>query len=225
MDLMNIQSQPRQTPFAVEWFFTIGEDTIDDIDFKKIAKTILKKEKEILKKYPVGDKGDGGTALGDQSLTSRFQSFNVFQWEDEEIQKLKDKLYKKYIEFLQILNVPRMNCSIQCWANVMRDGEQIKSHMHGIGPYSYLSGHIVVQCNDTGTVYTNPFEVLSNVPLEYTSKNEVGKLTFFQRCIPHRTTVHNGKKERITIAFDFIVEEQVRQTPDISNLLAFDEVL
>ena len=41
-----------------------------------------------------------------------------------------------------------------------------------------------------------------NDPETYKSKNEVGKITLFQNCIPHYTDIHQDEKERITIAFD-----------------------
>ena len=47
-----------------------------DVDLKNFTKQILNKEKKILKKYPptnrIGEKTDGGTGLGFNSLTSMF---------------------------------------------------------------------------------------------------------------------------------------------------------
>ena len=48
-----------------------------------------------------------------------------------------------------------------------------------------------------------------NEPEIYKSKNLTGKISLFQNCIPHYTDIHNGKKERITIAFDLHVNENV----------------
>jgi hypothetical protein len=224
MDLVHMQSKPRRTPFAVEWFYTLGEDTIEGVDFKKVAKIILKKEKEILKKFPPSANGDGYTGLGPNSLTSRWESYNIFSWDDEEILKLRQKIYEKYMEFMMKLNVPRMTVYIQCWANVLRDGQKIEPHLHNVGPYSYLSGHVCIQCEDTSTMYINPVNQI-NKPEEYASKNEVGKFTIFQDCIPHYTTEHKGKKERITIAFDIVVEEFLHQKSNPEHYEPFDEVL
>ena len=54
-----------------------------DIDVNKLAEIVLKQEKRILKMYPPnssqGKLNDGNTGLGESSLTSRFNSFNVLR--------------------------------------------------------------------------------------------------------------------------------------------------
>jgi hypothetical protein len=62
-----------------------------------------------------------------------------------------------------------------------------------------------VQCNKTSTVYINPINQL-NEPEIHDSPNQVGKITLFQNNIPHYTTKHTGDIERISLAFDIIIE-------------------
>ena len=57
---------------------------------------------------------------------------------------------------------------IQCWANIMRNKEQIKPHLHGTNPRTYLGGNICLQCNNTSTNYINPkksknFQIFFNI--------------------------------------------------------------
>ena len=40
----------------------------------------------------------------------------------------------------------------------------------------------------------------------YESKNDVGKVSIFQNNIPHYTDIQKSDKERITIAFDLMIE-------------------
>jgi hypothetical protein len=242
MQIVSFKSLPRATPFAPEYHYVLGEDSIDGVDFDRIAKLVLSKEPEViaatLEEYKKENQEleklgmvkpyfDGYTGLGENSLTSRSNLFNVFCWEDEEIQKLKGKLHEKYLKFLDMLNVPRSRVWLQCWANVLRDGEEIKPHIHSVNPFCYLGGHIVVQCNDTSTVYINPVNQI-NDPNEHRIKNVVGAVTIFQECVPHYTTPHSGDKERITLAFDLLVDEQARAVnaakPFTSNLILFDDV-
>jgi len=229
MEKILATSQTPKTPFAPEWSWVMGEDYIKDIDFKKIAEIILSKEKKIIKDNPPNSLyfSDGGTGLGEDSLTSRYRSFNVFTWQDEEIEKLKIQIFNLYLDFLKMCNVPRQKAWIQCWANVLRNGDQIKPHVHNIGEYCYLGGHVCVQCTDSSTVYINPmstyqlpFNSLENLDLKF-SKNEVGKFTMFQQNIPHYTTKHIGEEERITIAFDLIVNPH--RSGD-SHLVLFDNL-
>ena len=68
-----------------------------------------------------------------------------------------------------------------------------------------LGGHICVQCDDTSTHYINPINQI-NDPMTYESKNDVGKVSIFPNNIPHYTDIQKSDKERITIAFDLMIE-------------------
>ena len=198
------KSKPSQTPFAPQWHYHIGYELISHIDFKKIAKIILRKEKPILKKFPPSTKSssDGYTGLGNNSLTSRHEHFNIFSWPEPEIKKLKPLILDFHSRFLDAVRIKGFsNFDLKGWANVMRKGEGIKAHLHSTLPTSYLSGHISVQCEKTATYYINPVNQL-NEP--YTNKipNEVGQIVLFPTCVPHYTDIHLGNEERITIAFD-----------------------
>jgi hypothetical protein len=229
MQLIRFKSEEPKTAFAPVWDYTIGEDYLsrDIVYWSLIKNIILKKEKEIINSTRPSNENkenissyDGYTGLGVNSLTSRFQSFNVFKWEEYELTVMKEGIKKKYFEYLRLLNIPRRKVWIQCWANVMRKGEVIKPHLHGVGPYSYLGGHISVTCNNTSTFYINPVNQI-NDPEVYESKNEIGKITLFESCVPHYTSVNNSDHERITIAFDFIVDEDKN---DKSNLILLDDI-
>ena len=73
-----------------------------DINCVKLSKSILKKEPEILKKYPPtgfdGNFNDGNTGLGMNSTTSRFYHYNVLDWEGTDILKNILKLVMKNIQ-------------------------------------------------------------------------------------------------------------------------------
>ena len=88
-NIVILKSKKKNNFFAPEWQYFLYEDFINNVDFKKIAKLILLKEKNILKKFLPGKKGDGYTGLGKRSLTSRFEKFNLLKFKEKEIQKLK----------------------------------------------------------------------------------------------------------------------------------------
>ena len=207
--LFQFLSQKKQTPIAPEWNYILGETVAEDIDFKKIAKFMLSKEKEILKLQTNKKISDGYTGLGENSTTAKFSEYNIFTWDNNEVQKLKEKIKELHYEFLDLIKIdlPK-DLYIQCWVNIMRKGQKINPHIHSTDPHSYLGGHIVVQCENTSTYYICPQNQLSsNEPSIFNSKNEVGKMTIFQNCIPHYTDTHMGDKERITIAFDLHITE------------------
>jgi hypothetical protein len=222
LKIFGFVSQPKKTIFAPEWTYWLAEDTITDIDFSEISDLILEKEKSILEKFPSSTKtnADGYTGLGADSLTARYQHYNLLLWENQEIKKIKTSILKTYLNFLEQVGAPRRKVWIQCWANVLRKNQEIKPHIHSVTPYSYLGGHICVQCTDTSTIYINPINQI-NDPEIYSSKNEVGKITIFQNSIPHYTSKHVSNTERITIAFDIIVDELLN--PDNATLVLLDD--
>ena len=212
------RSAPRQNVFAPAWEFPIAEDKITTVNFKALAKFILAKEKSILKNSGVKQpligpfveikKGDGYTGLGENSLTSRYGSYNLLDFKHPEIKKLKKAILESHARFLEALKIPLYpELYIQCWANVLRKGEQIKPHIHSVLPDTYLGGQINVQVQNTSTWYINPVNQI-NDPELYESKNEVGKLTLFQNCIPHYTDKQVSTTPRITIAFDLVVNKK-----------------
>ena len=204
--VINFKSEPKETFFAPEWNYYLFEKKLNQINFNNLANFILSKEKEILK-LPVnifdgGKVRDGYTGLGEQSTTSRFDKYNVLNWDIEEIKIIKNEILDFHNAILKYLKQPLPSeLYINCWTNIMKKGESIKPHIHGVHPRTYLGGHICVQCKDTSTYYINPINQI-NEPMTHRSKNEVGKITLFQNNIPHYTDIHNSDEERITIAFD-----------------------
>jgi len=161
-----------------------------DIDYLK--KKILKEETKIIKKYPPTNRcgliTDGDTGLGSNSLTSRHYHFNVLTWFGT--RQLKKEIKRCYNTFM---NVNGQDIYVQCWANVMRNGEVIKPHRH-TNPTnrSIICGNLVIQSPETMNTYYEGTPV----------NNRVGTLTLFPSNVFHWTDIYIGKEERITIAFD-----------------------
>ena len=172
-----------------------------DINVEKLAKKILKNEPRIIKKYPA--KGidlkydfDGNTGLGLNSLTSRSCHYNLLNWWGTG--SLRKWIRSGYEEY----NGIKDKCLyVQCWANVMRKGEQIGSHKHEsynrTSPVKHLCGHLSVQVDgSTSTYYEGS---------PYLNKN--AQMTFFPAHTFHWTDRYENDRERITVAFDIHDEE------------------
>ena len=87
------------------------------------------------------ERNDGGTGLGNDSLTSNFQYFNLFD-ETKDIDAFVDyKLFVKdeYKKFCKELDVNNEICILNSWANIVHTGQKIKKHNHGATHFSYLS--------------------------------------------------------------------------------------
>ena len=172
-----------------------------DINVEKLAKKILKNEPRIIKKYPakginLKDDFDGQTGLGFNSLTSRSSHYNLLNWWGTG--PLKKWMRNGYERYNNIKDTPLY---VQCWANVMRKGDQIKAHKHeswdGTLPVKHLCGHLSVQVDGSTSTYYEGSPLL----------NKNAQMTFFPAHTFHWTDRYENDRERITVAFDIHDEE------------------
>jgi hypothetical protein len=92
MQTINFKSPPKNNFFAPEWNYYIAEDFSVDVNFYDLAKFLLNKKKEILKLQNTirqNKFSDGYTGLGENSTTAKYGNYNVFNWDNENIYKLK----------------------------------------------------------------------------------------------------------------------------------------
>ena len=85
--LVQFISQPKNNFFSPQWHYYICETEFDNVDYKKLAKFLLKKEKTILKLKPTIKENkisDGYTGLGKNSTTARYDRYNVLNWKNIE---------------------------------------------------------------------------------------------------------------------------------------------
>jgi|TARA_B100000035_G_C20922692_1_gene519250 hypothetical protein len=199
------KSKKPVSPYAPQWNYSLGLSKLD-IDLISLRKTILKKEKSI-KKLPIsvsnnGSFTDGDTGLGKNSTTSRFQNYNVLSWNTPETNDLKRQIKLSIIQYNNHHDIKTpLDLWVTCWVNVMRFGQKIKTHIHCPEEYSYLSGHVNIHCENTSTVYINPYYTVNDIKCMKV-KNKEGDITLFPSYIPHHTTRNYSLKPRITIAFD-----------------------
>jgi hypothetical protein len=199
-NIITIQNEPVVTPLSPVFKYHILETSIQDLEsIKAIEEFILCNETNIIANLPATS--DGNTGLGDNSLTSRFASINFFKCLEFNFLKLKIK--EEIKEYFKYIGLPECKEVLygQCWANVMRPGEQIFKHQHWTDSNSFLSGNLTVKTSGSHTYYCNRYDTTSH----YISENKVGGLTLFPGFVEHGTS----KVEtdiRISVAFDIITE-------------------
>jgi hypothetical protein len=167
-----------------------------DLNSDYLKAKILKQESRILKKFPSldadGNFFDGQTGLGENSLTSRANHFNVLKWfGTDRLRKWIKKSYDIHTDS------KGETIYVQCWANVLRKGQKINAHNHSDDPQS-LSGNVVVFTDEKTNTYYD------GTPVE----NVNGKLVIFPSTVFHWTDTYTGDNERITIAFDIISKDR-----------------
>ena len=215
--IYSFASENPKTAFAPTWNYFFIEEETNNINTKALTNFLLKKEK-ILLKIPFDPKdNDGYTGLGKKQVTSRHMKYNLFKMKNKEMTKLKNNIVELHNTLVKECNKPQPPyLFIKGWFNVLRKGDKIKPHIHDVSPDSYLGRHFCVQCKNTSTYYMNPVDQLNN-PNTHESTNVPGKLTLFQNCMPHYTSLNKSNVERITIAFD------IRITPFYTEKL-YDKI-
>jgi len=129
----------------------------------------------------------------------------------------EDSLTGRY-EIFNFLNVPEINtilepklkellgpCVLQCWANILRQGEGIERHRHfrGADP-SYIerhgaTGNIFLYGDPTTGTYYN-FPELDPLSVKY--DNKVGELSLFTPTLFHGVPKNETGDMRISMAID-----------------------
>ena len=215
MKYIPFSNEQSLSAFAPLWRFCIAEKFISGIDCNRLKTYLLSKKPEILAiKENVGD---GGTGLGNDSTTARFRSYNIMDWDQPDINTLEEEIiimHDRYYRDMINTTPPKIECN--GWMNIMKKGERVRRHNHGYLSNSYISGNFTVCCDNTKTVYTNPYEHWDEDELIirvdewgvdydyslYASKNTEGQLTLFPSYVPHFTTQHISDTDRITLAFE-----------------------
>ena len=181
--------------------FTIGE-------CREIKYYLLQKETELLKKHThhMEGIGDGNTGLGNDSITSRFPYFSVFDFEHPFVERIRQAV----LEYMQdICTITKTNWHshlyAQSWFNVMRNGQKINFHSHGMNEDILYGFHITIETENTSTIYHNPFDTKQIIEVP----NDIGTITLFPNYIPHQTTTYEGNDVRISIAGDLTESSSV----------------
>lgn len=186
------------TPFAISYCIKMWNEEILTIDeCKDLTAHILSLEGDMIAQNPQY-KDDGGTGLGEYSLTAKFQAYNALQWDHPVCVKIKQKL-RQGIDLM----CPNFNEKIyaRMWANVIRSRQAMKPHQHACDEYSFLSANLTLQAWDTQTVYQNPYG-LDSISFE----NKPGWITMFPEYMIHWTTMHMNPVPRVTLGVDLLTE-------------------
>tara|TARA_A100000171_G_scaffold4694_1_gene3865 strand:- start:65 stop:778 length:714 start_codon:yes stop_codon:yes gene_type:complete len=181
------------------WFWKSDKLNFDQ---KKCVSFLLKKEKEIINKYPATQ--DGGTGLS-SGLTARYQFYNFLRFKSHALKGLQKHITKNIKMCIDKFNengknIPINDLWIMCWFNVLRKNEKIGQHKHRSlidAEKSFLSGHLTIQAESTSTYYLSVCEnqgwSIENIP---------GELIIFPTYLPHYTDTTLSKSPRISVAFD-----------------------
>lgn len=199
MKIERMKSLHPVTEFTPYWCIPFGFAQWKEVEkIDTIREWLICNEEKLLKDIPVHH--DGGTGLGEKSVTSRFGSYNLFDYANElpELQSLLEFFRISYLQYVNQEMVEVRDVEIMCWFNVLRKGEHIDEHSHDSSNKAYLSGNIHLDNYQTHTFYKNIYD--KNVQFE--TDNHKGTLTVFPSWVPHYTNKFEDDGLRLSIAFD-----------------------
>lgn len=203
--------QIANNPIAPSWNYFIGRNSIFSYDeCKEIKSILLTEEKKILQDTINKIKNDGGTGLGNGSITSRYIHFNVLNWDYKFVEILRSGILKSVNEYLSVYeNYCCDEYYIKSWFNVLRKDQSISRHHHADHPDTFLGGHLTICTENTSTFYEHPF---TNQSIQI--KNKPGDLILFPNWIKHWTDTYQENDVRISIAMDISYKESIHNSPE-----------
>ncbi len=199
MQIRKIRNPLPGTHYAPYWDFSVGQARWEEFEkIDKIRNWLIDNEQRILKEYPVMH--DGNTGLGNESVTSRFGQYNLFDFAKDlpELNDLKKFLQFSYLDFVTLDHTPITDLHIVCWFNILTTGQEIKEHLHNSNFDCYLSGNMHLDDYNTLTKYKVPYEIGTS----YDVINAKGGFTLFPSCLMHWSDKHLEEQKRVSIALD-----------------------
>jgi len=193
----------------------IAPGLLDSAVCDRLAKEILKRERALLMRSAAV--GVAGKTTG---VTTRWLDYNVLSWDLPEIQEVKTAIKGAYLFYLKKLGVARWSNEIQCWANVLRKGDQLKLHHHNFRKRPVISATISLTSAKTGTCYVSPYVLRRQANGDHAQEicftTQKGNLIMAPGWVSHYTTPNPVNAPRITLGIDIV------SGMDVGTLLPFD---
>jgi hypothetical protein len=166
---------------------------IDSINNEKLFNKCLVVENIIIHTTPPVEKGWYGNLA-----SAKNQSYNLFTFPVTELHQLYGEMVKNITPLLD----KDTTYVLKSWMNVYRKGDRVNWHTHWPSEYKVWHGFYCVNVgeNESATIYKIP-GIEDNISV--TSKNGllvIGK----SENDKHSSTIWQGERPRITLAFDIV---------------------
>ena len=141
------KSDPPLTPFAPDYTHYLTDKKIfSEKECQEWSVYLLKEEQILLDKYRTAPMGDGGTGLGNTSITSRFPHFNLLKFDFHLVSKLKTEIFNGISCLLDVSGNTNWQETLYAnsWFNVLRQEEGMNIHTHGYHKHSFYGFHLTI---------------------------------------------------------------------------------
>ena len=184
----------------------------------QVTEFMLSKEQYILDNFPfVSDY----RVFNTNHVTTRSSSYSVFHFIDEcpELQNILNYIQNSYFNYVDSVGLKSYikKPAINCWLNIIRQGERINFHRHSDNEISFVCGTVYLQVNETETTFLKQNQIVK------ITNNVDGEICFFRCDLDHGTNIHQDTKPRVTFGFDiFFDSNTVINVPHFyKNLIHF----
>ena len=134
----------------------------------------------------------------------QYRADNLGYFDNYDISELKKVHVKEYAKFTGSLNEP--TAYLGCWATLTRKGRQVFPHTHSFHNF-HMIGHVSINAEPSTTTYL--WKDSDNKEYQVPIENINGAVQV-TRSVNHHSSVWEKDEPRVTIAFDVIGDEHVK---------------
>ena len=143
-------------------------------------------------------------------LPIEWTTYNIFDWDEEIIKSLADKIYWSYTQYMNQLCydvIPKNKLWIRGWGVRLELDQHLNHHAHSFHENTYLSGNLSVSDLDTTTDYIFPY--LGWYFGYWKVKNIPGTMTLFPSWLEHKVDKNTTGQVRFSLGFDMFTEQSI----------------
>jgi len=143
-------------------------------------------------------------------LPIEWTTYNIFDWDEDIIKNLADKIYCSYTEYINQLCynvIPKDKLWIRGWGVRIDPDDYLNHHAHSFHENTYLSGNLSISNLDTTTDYFFPY--LGWYFGYWKVKNVPGKMTLFPSWLEHKVDKNTTGQVRFSLGFDIFTEQSI----------------
>ena len=143
-------------------------------------------------------------------LPIEWTTYNIFDWDEDIIKNLADKIYWSYTEYINQLCyniIPKDELWIRGWGVRIDPDDYLNHHAHSFHENTYLSGNLSISNLDTTTDYFFPY--LGWYFGYWKVKNVPGKMTIFPSWLEHKVDENTTGQVRFSLGFDMFTEQSI----------------
>ena len=143
-------------------------------------------------------------------LPIEWTTYNIFDWDEDIIRSLADKIYLSYTEYINQLCysiIPKDKLWIRGWGVRIDPDDYLNHHAHSFHENTYLSGNLSISNLETTTDYFFPY--LGWYFGYWKVKNVPGKMTLFPSWLEHKVDKNTTGQVRFSLGFDMFTEQSI----------------